>query len=184
MTNAISKMFAVLIALALLYIYPAAEAAKRQDELAQLVVYNAVTQFVDAVRMKGYITPVMYQDLLDEMNVTGNSYEVILEHQHKKYHPNYLDAANPGTFQDSFDVYFLGTHHEMIMAKLFPDNSLPKDSLDRRYQMMVGDFVKVKVKSTNRTAALVLSDFVNGSNSADRVAVAFSYGGMVINEDY
>ena len=67
---------------------PAGEMARRQDDLSRLVVYQSVTKFVDSVRTKGYITPIMYNDFLQELATTGNIYNVEMEHHHKKYHRN------------------------------------------------------------------------------------------------
>ncbi|MGF7047497.1 hypothetical protein J2T13_002002 [Paenibacillus sp. DS2015] len=186
MTQAVSKFVSVILALLLLYIYPTAEGAQRQDDLSQIVVYNVVTEFVDAVRVKGYITPSMYNEFLQSLHVTGNDYEVQMEHRHKKYHPEYTDAANATTFQDTFSVVYEGFYEASILAILFPDSGLPKDSDSRKYKMMVGDFFKVTVKNTNITPGTIMSDFLYGIRelSKGRTVIVFPYGGMVLNEDY
>lgn len=70
MSNSVSKWFAAFLALLLLYLVPAGEMARRQDDLSRLVVYQSVTKFVDSVRTKGYITPIMYNDFLQELAAT------------------------------------------------------------------------------------------------------------------
>ncbi|GAB6990065.1 hypothetical protein [Paenibacillus pini] len=182
--NTVSKFVAVLIALLLLFIYPAKEAAEKQDDLSRIIVYNAVTQFVDAVRNKGFLTPVMYQDFINEIEVTGNVFDIQMEHQHKKYQPDYTDAADPSTFQDQFDVWYEGFYSEDIMMQLFPEEVLDKDSDKRKYRLAVGDFFKVSVKNTNRTAGTAWFDFITGSATGDPVVISAPYGGMVLNEDY
>lgn len=186
MSNAVSKFVAVILALLLLYIYPTLEAARRQDDLSQMIVTNAVTQFVDAVRSKGYVTPTMYNEFIRDVYATGNEYVIHMEHLHKKYHPEYTDAADPNTFQDTFNVVYEGFYDSDLTDVLFPDNSLPLDSESRKYKMMVGDFFKVSISNTNRTPANVMSDLLYGSGylSGERAAIAFPYGGMVLNEDY
>ncbi|AJS58336.1 hypothetical protein [Paenibacillus sp. IHBB 10380] len=186
MTQSVSKFVSVILALLLLYIYPTAEGAKRQDDLSQIVVYNVVTQFVDAVRVKGYVTPTMYNDFLQSLHVTGNEYEVQMEHRHKKYHPEYSDAANATTFQDKYSVVYDGYYEETILARLFPESSLPKDSESRIYKMVVGDFFKVTVKNINVTPGTIMSDLLYGVRelSDGRTVIVFPYGGMVLNEDY
>ncbi|WP_209847265.1 hypothetical protein [Paenibacillus sediminis] len=164
--------------------FPTTQAAERQDDLSQMVVYNSLTQFVDAVRTKGYLTPIMYEDFITEMNATGGTYQVEMEHLHKKYHPEYSDPANPNTFEDKFSVYYDGFYTEKLMNVLFPDNNEPKDSDDRKYKFNVGDFFTVTVKNTNRTISSVLRDFLTGSNRGDGTTIAVPYGGMILNEDY
>ncbi|MDR9854107.1 hypothetical protein RJP21_10895 [Paenibacillus sp. VCA1] len=184
MSSAVSKFVAVLLAVALMFVYPAAEAYRKQDDLSRIVVYNAVTQFVDAVRNKGYVTPVMYQDFLSEMAATGNEFDVQMEHLHKKYTPVYSDAANPATFQQKVDVSYEGFYTADILSVIYPDNVLPKDHEDRMYRMNAGDFFKVTVKNVNRTAGTIMTDFISGSVPGDAPVLAFPYGGMVLNEDY
>lgn len=186
MSNAISKFVAVILALSLLYIYPTSEAARRQDDLSQMIVTNAVTQFVDAVRSKGYVTPTMYNEFLHDVYVTGNEYEIHMEHLHKKYHPEYTDAADPTTFLNTFNVVYEGFYDSDLTSILFPDNSLPEDSELRKYKMMVGDFFKLTIKNTNRTPATIMSDFLYGMGTlkGQRATIYIPYGGMVLNEDY
>ncbi|MBB3127905.1 hypothetical protein FHS19_002559 [Paenibacillus rhizosphaerae] len=184
MSNAISKFAAVLLTVVVMYIYPAAEASQRQDDLSRIVVYNAVTQFVDAVRNKGYISPVMYRQFLKEMQATGNEFDVQMEHLHKKYHPEYTDAANPGTFQNTFSTVYEGSYTSDIMDRIFPENALPNDDVSRIYKLTAGDFFKVTVKNVNRTPGTVMLDFITGALTGETAVIAFLYGGMVINEDY
>lgn len=184
MSNAISKFAAVMLALILMYIYPAAEASQRQDDLSRIVVYNAVTQFVDAVRNKGYLTPVMYEEFLTGIHATGNEFDVQMEHLHKKYNPEYQDAANPNTFQNEFNISYEGTYTSDVLVRLYPGNHLPKDDETRKYKLSAGDFFKVMIKNINRTPGTLMFDFLTGSLSGDASAIAFPYGGMVLNEDY
>lgn len=184
MSNAISKFAAVLLAVVVMYIYPAAEASQRQDDLSRIVVYNAVTQFVDAVRNKGYVSPVMYEQFLEEIQATGNEFDVQMEHLHKKYQPEYTDAANPGTFQNKFSTVYDGYYTSDIMDYIFPNTTVPKDDESRVYKLTAGDFFKVTVKNVNRTAGTVMFDFVTGALTGEAAVIAFPYGGMVLNEDY
>ncbi|BFH62185.1 hypothetical protein [Paenibacillus azoreducens] len=184
MSSAVSKFVAVLLAVALMFVYPASEAYQRQDDLSRIIVYNAVTQFVDAVRNKGYVTPVMYQDFLIEIQATGNEFDVQMEHMHKTYTPVYTDAADPYSFQNEINVSYLGYYTADIMSVIYPDNTRPKDDESRKYKLNAGDFFKVTVKNLNRTAGTMMLDFISGSLSGEAPVLAYPYGGMVLNEDY
>lgn len=83
MVQSISKLLGALLAVLLLYIVPAAQAAERQNDISGLNTYHSTVRFVDMVRTKGYITPTMYNDFIRELELTGNTYEVELEHMHK-----------------------------------------------------------------------------------------------------
>ena len=183
MVDSLSKMLAALLAVLLLYIYPAAEAANRQDELSQLTVYNSVTSFVDAVRTKGYITPTMYNQFQQELSLTGNTYNTQIEHLHKKYVPAYDDPANQLGFTGEFDAVMDGYYNEQIMPVLYPDNLVSIDDPSRKYFLTSGDSFRVEVQNTNRTPGAIFQEWLHfGAKSVNRVTA--NYGGMVLNEDY
>lgn len=184
MSNSVSKWFAAFLAVLLLYMVPAGESARRQDDLSRIVVHQSVTKFVDSVRMKGYVSPQMYQDFTRELGVTGNLYEIAMEHQHKKYDPEYRDPSDPETFQNRFAVVYDAYYEAEILGHLFPDTDLPLDDRSRIYKLTAGDFFQVKVSSQNRTPSIVLFDALTGSNSGNKSVITFPYGGMVLNEDY
>lgn len=182
--DANSKLVAAFLALALLVVYPLYQAAERHDDQIQTVVHQAVTEFVDAARTKGYISPQMYLQFNERLGATGNVYEVSIEHLHKKYNPVYTDPANPASFQNSFDTYYDGHYTEEIMKVIFPEANIPEDSDTRKYKLAVNDFIKVQVKNKNRTMATILNDFILVGNSGDVPKIFMPYGGMVLNEDY
>ncbi|MFB4322592.1 MULTISPECIES: hypothetical protein [unclassified Paenibacillus] len=184
MSNSVSKWFAAFLALLLLYLVPAGEMARRQDDLSRLIVYQSVTKFVDSVRTKGYITPTMYNDFLQELAATGNIYNVEMEHHHKKYHPEYADPSDPGSFLNRYSVVYDAYYQDDLMGYLFPDSNLDKSDDSRRYRLTAGDHFQVSVTSLNRTPGLVIFDTLTGSNSEGTAAIAFPYGGLVLNEDY
>ncbi len=82
--NSFSKVFAVLIAVLLLYLYPISAAFDQQDDISELVVLKATTTFVDAVRDKGFVSPTMYTDFMETIAATGNTFDVQMEHGSKK----------------------------------------------------------------------------------------------------
>lgn len=183
MINAVSKLLAVLLAVILLYVYPAAETADRQDDIARMTVVQTVTRFVDAVRTKGYISPAMFAEFEEQMARTGNAYEISMEHLHKKYVPHYSDPMDQSTFSGTYQTVQDGYYSAQIKAKLFPSSSvMALDDRGRRYTLAMGDFFTVTVKNTNRTPAMLIREWLNGS--AQAAAVFATYGGMVLNEDY
>lgn len=183
MIDSLSKMLAALLAVLLLYIYPAAEAANRQDELSQLTVYNTVTNFVDAVRTKGYITPTMYNQFQQQLSLTGNTYKIELEHSHKKYVPVYEDPTSQTGFTGEFEAVMDEYYNGQIMAVLYPDNIQSVDDPSRKYILTSGDSFHVAVENTNRTPGAIFKEWLHfGAESMNKVTA--SYGGMVLNEDY
>lgn len=184
MENIFSKVVAVLIAIVLLFIYPLYQQSIKQDNLSQLIVQGAVTELVDAVRTKGYISPSMYLEFNEKIGSTGNQFDIQMEHLHKKYNPDYADPANPNSFRNNFETYYDGHYTEEIMNVLFPNNLDPLNSERRLYKLTEGDFFKIKAVNTNRTMATVIGDILTASNTGNNAKILVPYGGMVLNEDY
>ncbi|WP_442600862.1 hypothetical protein [Paenibacillus sp. KN14-4R] len=181
--NALSKVFALLIAILLLFLYPIADTFEKQDDISSLVSMTAVREFVDAVRDKGYITPTMYNDFSKAVHATGNTFDIQMEHDHKRYNPVYTDPLLPGTFKNETNVDYDQYFTEQIMQILFPITTQAMDNKQRMYKLATGDYFKVILTNTNRTQATIMWDFLHHANTA-RAKIMIPYGGMVRNEDY
>lgn len=176
------KVFALILALVLMFFWPISSALNKQDDISEIVVLNAVTKFVDSVRDKGFITPTMYNDFYNQLALTGNTYDIQMEHLHKRYDPVYSDD---GVFLGDFVVNYEGFYNAQIYEKLFPKNSTEGiDSPNRVYKLAAGDFFYVTVKNTNRTPATLINDILTGTIHAPNEKIVIPYGGMVLNEDY
>lgn len=182
--NYFGKTFVAFLAALVLFVWPASESFERQDDLSYMLAFKSVTNFVDAARDKGYITPLMYNDFVRELLLTGNSFSIELEHHHKRYNPVYADPSNPATFQNEFNVDYEGFYTDQIMGVMFPKNTLPLNSESRKYKMSIGDYFTVKVTNTNKTGATIIRDVLNFGNTALNARIFVPYGGMVTNEDY
>ncbi|WP_145950138.1 hypothetical protein [Paenibacillus sp. Y412MC10] len=185
MINSIGKVFSLILAIILLYVFPLDDSASKQDDVSYMIAFKSVTTFVDSVRNKGYITPTMYNEFFDELHSTGNSYDIQMQHRHKTYDPNYDNMSNPTnpTFLGGFSLDYDEFYNEQILDVLFPDNTKKVDDTSRWYKLSKGDYFTVTIKNTNRTPSQVLRDFItNGNDTTAKIYIP--YGGMVNNEDY
>ncbi|HUC91960.1 MAG TPA: hypothetical protein VMS09_08020 [Paenibacillus sp.] len=180
--NSFSKVFAILISILLLYVFPISATFNQQDDVSELVALRATTSFVDAVRDKGFITPTMYNDFLQAIHATGNTFDVQMEHGQKRYIPVYDDPARPDTFRNDYTVQYDKFYNAQILPVLFPDSAAGKDDPKRRYKLQAGDTFYVVVKNTNRTNGTILHDFLNNASSPQE-KIFIPYGGVVRNED-
>jgi hypothetical protein len=180
-SNMFEKVFALLLAILVLYMWPISSSLNKQDDVSEIVVLNSVTNFVDSVRDKGTITPKMYNEFVDRIMLTGNTYDVQMEHKHKRYDPNYNNA---GTFVGGFTVNYEGFYNAQINKVLFPNSSDSIDSPNRVYKLAAGDFFSVTVKNTNRTTATLINDILSQTINSPNSKIVIPYGGMVLNEDY
>lgn len=179
--NSFIKIFAVLIAVLLLYIYPLSAAFEQQDDISELVAMRATTAFVDAVRDKGGITPRMYNDFMTALAATGNSFDVQMEHDSKKYVPVYDDPTQPETFKGTYELQYDAFYNAQILPVLFPSNQVAKDDPSRRYRMRAGDSFSVIVRNTNRTPGTLFFDLLNNTISPNE-KIVIPYGGAVRHE--
>lgn len=209
--DTISKAFALILAVLLLYMFPISETYERQDDISYIVALEAVTSFVDSARNLGYVSPNMYTDMVQALEKTGNTYDIVMEHQHKQFIPVYLHQGDPGytaehnarvtagtrlatdttpIFLDRYEVQYQAFPTGEITKILFPgyepalgDNQRTVLDPTRFYTMSVGDTFKVTVTNTNRTNATVVRDILTGGNTPNE-RIVIPYGGMVENEDY
>lgn len=180
MVNALSKITAALLAVLLLFLFPALQAAQRQEDIRYLAAYRTLVQFTDAVRNKGVVTPTMYEDFVREIEITGGGYEVELEHRHKSYHPEYADPADPTTFQNDFSVVYDAFYTPDILQVMFPARTGQKEDT---YVLQEGDFFAVTVVDRSRSPFDILSEFLYNGAGRENPSL-LTYGGMVLNEDY
>ncbi|GGF94365.1 hypothetical protein [Paenibacillus aceti] len=188
MSNPLSKIMAALLAVALLLLFPAVQAAEREEDIAVLAAYNTMVQFTDAVRNKGYLSAGMYEDFMRDLAVSGRIYEVELEHRYKKYHPEYRDPADSTSFQDRFSVVYDSYYTSDLLSRLFPDSVPESDgvqqSADRLYKLETGDFFSVSLTRRSVTPYEILSGFLYAGSALGRSQQVLLYGGMVLNEDH
>lgn len=185
--QAISKVTAAILAVSLLYLFPAYQAAEKEEDIRQLTSYNLLVEFTDAVRTKGYISAGMYRDFTQEIGLAGGVYDIEMEHQHKKYHPEYSDPADAATFQNTFSIVYDSYYTKDILNELFPEStSIPPGSIgDRKYYLQTRDYISITITDRSRSMYDVLTDFMYsfGQNSRAQ-GKDMTYGGMVLNEDY
>lgn len=183
MPNILSKVFALIMLVLVMIFVPIYQSYKNQDDLAQQVAYQAVTNFVDNVRTKGYISPQMIEDFETRLEIGTYLFKTEFTHEKKVYTPVYTDPTNPASFTGDYTVDFDDYHKSQIMPYLFNDlSSVPKN--ERKYLMTAGDFFTVQVENITRTKSSMLFDFLTGGNSGDGVNILIPYGGLVLNEDF
>lgn len=180
MVNALSKITAALLAVLLLFLFPALQTAQRQEDIRYLAAYRTLVQFTDAVRNKGLVTPAMYEDFVRDMEQNGGGYEVELEHRHKIYHPEYGDPADPGTFLNDFSVVYDAFYTADILKVLFPSGTGQEGE---PYKLQEGDFFAVTALDHARSPLDIFSEFLYNGAGHEKSSL-LTYGGMVLNEDY
>lgn len=179
MVNSLKMLVTIILLIITFGFFSIYRTSDRQDELAMVIVKQAVQTFADTVRSKGYIDNRDYSELQAKLDSTGLTFETSLEYLKKRYQPLYVDPNDFYTFTEEYETMFEGYYTLDILSRLFPNNGKPDNDVSRRYNMSDGDLFYVRVNSldTDFTAKI-------GSIFVDRPEIpkAWSAGGMVRNE--
>ena len=168
MSDTLITVIAIALAAVLMFVFPLMTMSDRTDDVSQLAVETATTDFVDEVRTTGKITPDKYSKFIENIGSTGNTYNVEMQVQ-------VLDE-NPGkkTTQSQKDKIGENVYYSVYTSQI-------EDILNsnKNYNLKEGDLFSVNVKNTNQTLAQQLKNFFYTVFGNDTYTIAASHGGMV-----
>ena len=168
MSDTLITVIAIALAAVLMFVFPLMTMSDRTDDVSQLAVETATTDFVDEVRTTGKITPDKYSKFIENIGSTGNTYNVEMQVQ-------VLDE-NPGkkTTQSKKDKIGENVYYSVYTSQI-------EDILNsnKNYNLKEGDLFSVSVKNTNQTLAQQLKNFFYTVVGNDTYTIAASHGGMV-----
>ena len=150
-------IIAIFLAAILMFVFPLMTMADKSDDVSQLSVQTATTDFTNKIRTTGYISQEDYDNFILTLASTGNSYEAEITVQK-------LDQ-NPAK-KNSGDTTAIGQNVYYTMYTKQVLDSLP-------LSLTEGDIVSVNVQNTNTTIAGQLRNFmykVTGNTSGNIVA--------------
>src|SRR5574344_1949152 len=81
MNDTVMTVAAIFLAAVLMFMFPLMSTADRSDDISQQAVQTATTEFVDNVRSTGKITQDKYDNFVQTIASTGNSFDVDMEVQ-------------------------------------------------------------------------------------------------------
>ena len=176
MQDNVSVLIATILAVIIIVLFPIYNVATRQDSIANNMVVRATTNFVDEVRNKGYIEATEYGNYLNELDKTGNIYEVEME----VYKPILISTASE-EYEEKYDIkYTNGILTDMRNADLVSkEDSVINDDI---YYLSDGYKFYVRVKNTNITQAQILFDRIFRGKNKERIVV--NYGGVVYSNEW
>lgn len=157
MGDSLITVIAIFLAAILMFVFPLMSLAERTDDISQLAVQTATTDFVDKMRTTGKITLDDYEQYLGTITATGNSFEVEILIQQ-------LDE-NPGKKAAQVETTKIG---ENVYYNKYTSQVLEELNSKSRITLKEGDLVSVKVKNTNKTISQLLRNFfymVSGNES-------------------
>ena len=166
MSDTFIRIMAVIIVAVIMFVFPLMATANQNDSITQTSVQTMVSDFVNTVAKEGKITRSNYDDFIQKLYATGNSYDVELEVQ-------ILDD-NPGAKGENIKV--IG---ENIYYSEFTTAIVSKLDSEGEYKLKQGDYILAKVTNTNVTFGTQMKNFFYSIMGKDTIAIEASASALV-----
>lgn len=168
MSDTLVTVIAIFLAAILMFLFPLLSVAERSDDISQLSVKTATTEFVDNSRSIGKITMDNYNVLVNTIAATGNTYDIEMELK-------VLDE-NIGKKSAWTQGQVIG---ENIYYSIYTSQIVDVLKEDGIYAMKEGDIFSVTVKNTNKTLAQSVRGIFYSMSAGDTYSIAAQHAGMV-----
>lgn len=106
MEDIIQRVFAVIFVVLVFFAMPLYMTFEKKDDISYALATKITSNFVDEVTAKGYLSESMYNDFISKLAVTGNTYDIKLEHIARKYSPVvniYKKGNNQSSLQQTLE---------------------------------------------------------------------------------
>lgn len=170
MDDILISIFAIVLSVILMFIFPLLTMADRTDDVSQLTVDIATVEFVDEVRTTGIITKSEYEKFTSNIATTGNTYNIELEVSVKDENPGRKMTMDSSTNDDIGENVYYSIYTSQIMDSIKNNGE---------YILKEGDVFSVSVKNTNQTISQQLKNFFYTVVGKDTYIIAASHSGLV-----
>ena len=163
MGDTLITVIAIALAAVLMFVFPLMTMSDRTDDVSQLAVETATTDFVDDVRTTGKLTQEDYDNFILTIGATGNAYDVEITLQILDENPKKKTTEGATVIGDNiyYTMYTSQVTDQLAASKMI--------------SLKEGDNVTVKVKNKNNTIAVQLRNWaykVTGNDSSTITAEA------------
>lgn len=176
MGDTLITVIAIALAAVLMFVFPLMTMADRTDDVSQLTVKTATTEFVDNVRTTGKLTLDKYGKFVENISSTGNAYDVEMEIKTLDENPGKKTTQAVST-RIGENVYY-STYTSQILDDLNAPFAHGTKALKE------GDIFSVSVKNTSSTMAQQLKNFFYTVTGNDTYTIAAEHAGVVSTTGY
>ena len=172
MGDTLITVIAIALAAVLMFVFPLMTMSDRTDDISQLTVETATTEFVDDVRTTGKLSMDKYSQFVQNISSTGNSYEVEMQLQ-------VLDE-NPGKKTTQAESTKIGenVYYTMYTSQIL-ETINPSSGVTKTLALKEGDMFSASVRNTNTTMSQQLKNFFYSVTGNDAYVIAAEHGGIV-----
>lgn len=168
MGDSLITIVTIILAAILLFVFPMITLADRTDDISQVAVQTATVEFVDNVRATGKLTQDNYDNFIQTITATGNTYTEDLELKRLDENPSKKSAnANKQIIGEN-------TYYSIYTAQI-------KDELESgTIYLKQGDFFSAGVVNNNQTLAEVLKNFFYQLTGNSANTITAKHSGVVM----
>lgn len=172
MGDTLITVVAIALAAVLMFVFPLMTMSDRTDDVSQLTVETATTEFVDDVRTTGKLTLDKYSKFVENISSTGNSYDVEMELKVLDENPGKKVTQAQST-KIGENVYY-SQYTSQILDSITDDSGKSKT-----LALKEGDIFSASVKNTNTTMSQQLKNFFYSVTGNDTYTIAAEHAGIV-----
>lgn len=172
MGDTLITITAITLAAVLMFVFPLMTMSDRTDDVSQLTIEAATTDYTEDIGTTGKVTLDKYSKFVEEISATGNSYDVEME-------VKVLDE-NPGKKTTQANPTKIGenVYYSMYTSQIL-DAITPTGNEKKVLALKEGDRVTVSVKNTNTTLSQQLKNFFYSVTGNDTYTIAASHSAIV-----
>lgn len=170
MSDSLTTVIAIMLAAVLLLIMPVITMADITDDISKTDVETMTSNFVNEIRTLGRLTSENYYKFVEELDSTGNTYDIEMEFK-------ILDE-NPGKKSTQAEMDKIGENVYYSVFTTQIQEALKGEN--KVYNLKEGDMVNVSVKNTNLTLSKQLKNFFYTVIGDDTYTLAASSSGIVL----
>lgn len=174
------SIIGIIIAAIIMFVVPLMLIADRADDISQLVVQTATSEFVNDVIKSGKITNEKYEKFASQLASSGNVYEIDMEVKILDENTSKIATDNNNSKVGNNTYYSIFTSQiEDIIGR---SDSNTENNSDGKIILKQGDAISVTVRNSSKTLSQSLKSFYYTPIGSDiQIITATASGTVAIN---
>lgn len=173
MEDTLTIIVAIFLGAILMFIFPMMAISERNDDVSELAVQTAVSEFVNTTRTKGKITIDDYDTLVSSLYATGNTYDIVIEIQVLDENVGKKETTTL-TGEGSEKIVGENLHYSRYTTQIMEE----LEDKDVVY-MKEGDVITVSASNSNNTISQSLKNFFYSLSGNNTYSIVGSQSGIV-----
>lgn len=165
MDDNLQRVFSVLISTIIFFMLPLYIAFEKKDDISYALALKITSNFVDEATSKGYISKNMYEQFVSDLELTGNVYEIKIEHVAKKYYPtiySYTDVNKTQIRENGLAKFDYSMYSDVLASGKLTESGTDYENLKFAYSLSEEVFTENRILETlNEDIAKNLRDNYN-----------------------